>query len=149
MGVGRLSFLIPGDLPNPGIESMSLVSAVLAGGLLTTVPPGKTSILIGSNKLCTSHCHWFVQKSVHGSLGETYILQLVRLPGLEYMFKNRLGGQPAADGNVIWDMKLTVAHRQQMSVLQPWGTLWRSTRNLLSVPRPPNEAHSALSPSKN
>ena len=90
-----------------------------------------------------------MQKSVHGSLGETYILQLVRLPGLEYMFKNRLGGQPAADGNVIWDMKLTVADRQQMSVLQPWGTLWRSTRNLRSVPRPPNEAHSALSPSKN
>ena len=57
MGVGRLSFLIPGDLPNPGIEPVSLVSAVLAGGLLTTVLPGKTSILIGSNKLCTSHYH--------------------------------------------------------------------------------------------
>ena len=31
----------PGDLPNPGIEPMSLVSPALAGGFFTTVPPGK------------------------------------------------------------------------------------------------------------
>ena len=30
-----------GDLPDPGIKPMSLVSPTLAGGFLTTVPPGK------------------------------------------------------------------------------------------------------------
>ena len=33
-----LPFPFPGDLPKPGIKSMSLP---LAGGLFTTVPPGK------------------------------------------------------------------------------------------------------------
>ena len=36
-----LPFPIPGDLPNPGIESASLVSTALAGGFFTTAPPGK------------------------------------------------------------------------------------------------------------
>ena len=31
----------PGDRPNPGIETASLASPALAGGFLTTVPPGK------------------------------------------------------------------------------------------------------------
>ena len=31
----------PGDLPDPGIEPMSLVSPALAGGFFTTEPPGK------------------------------------------------------------------------------------------------------------
>ena len=31
----------PGDLPNPGMEPMSLVSPALAGGSFTTEPPGK------------------------------------------------------------------------------------------------------------
>ena len=31
----------PGGLPHPGIESMSLMSFALAGGFLTTEPPGK------------------------------------------------------------------------------------------------------------
>ena len=31
----------PGDCPNPGIESMSLVSPALASGFFTTEPPGK------------------------------------------------------------------------------------------------------------
>ena len=30
-----------GDLPNPGIEPMSLTSSALAGGFFTTAPPGK------------------------------------------------------------------------------------------------------------
>ena len=34
-------FLTPEDLPNPGIEPVSLVSLVLAGGFFTTAPPGK------------------------------------------------------------------------------------------------------------
>ena len=36
-----LSFLSPGDLPNPEIEPMS---PVLAGGFFTTEPPGKPQI---------------------------------------------------------------------------------------------------------
>ena len=31
----------PGDLPNPGIEPLSLASSALAGGFFTTAPPGK------------------------------------------------------------------------------------------------------------
>ena len=31
----------PGNLPDPGIEPVSLESAALAGGFFTTVPPGK------------------------------------------------------------------------------------------------------------
>ena len=31
----------PGDLPNPGIESASLMSPALAGGCLTAALPGK------------------------------------------------------------------------------------------------------------
>ena len=37
----RLPFPTPGDLPDPGVELMSLVSSALAGRLLTTVLPGK------------------------------------------------------------------------------------------------------------
>ena len=33
----------PGDLPNPGVEPPSLQSPALAGGFLTTEPPGKPS----------------------------------------------------------------------------------------------------------
>ena len=40
-----LPFLPPGDLPDPGIEPMSLVSPALAGGFFTTLPPGKPKIL--------------------------------------------------------------------------------------------------------
>ena len=38
-----LKVYTPGDLPNPGIEPMSLVSPVLAGRFFTTEPPGKPS----------------------------------------------------------------------------------------------------------
>ena len=31
----------PGDLPDPGIEPVSLTSPALVGGFFTTVPPGK------------------------------------------------------------------------------------------------------------
>jgi len=33
------------DLPDPGIKPISLMSPALAGGFLTTVPAGKTSLL--------------------------------------------------------------------------------------------------------
>ena len=57
MGDGGLSFPVPGDLPNTGIEPASLASAVSADGFFSAVPSGKPSVLIGTNKLCTSHCH--------------------------------------------------------------------------------------------
>ena len=36
-----LPFPTPGDLPNPGIKPMTLVSPELAGGFFTTAPPVK------------------------------------------------------------------------------------------------------------
>ena len=41
-----LPFHPPGDLPNPGIKSVSLASPVLAGRFFTTVPPGKPTKLL-------------------------------------------------------------------------------------------------------
>ena len=38
----ELPFPSPGNLPNPGIEPMSLVSPALAGGLFITEPPEKS-----------------------------------------------------------------------------------------------------------
>ena len=37
----RLLFPSPGDLPDPGIEPVSLGSPALADGFFTTEPPGK------------------------------------------------------------------------------------------------------------
>ena len=37
----ELPFPAPEDLPDPGIEPMSLASSALAGGLFTTEPPEK------------------------------------------------------------------------------------------------------------
>ena len=38
---GGLPFQTPGDLPDPGIEPVSLASPALAGGFCTTVPHWK------------------------------------------------------------------------------------------------------------
>ena len=38
----RLPFPPPGDLPDPGIETASLMSSALADEFFTTVPPGKS-----------------------------------------------------------------------------------------------------------
>ena len=35
----------PGNLPDPGIEPRFLISSVLAGGLFTTEPPGKSLVI--------------------------------------------------------------------------------------------------------
>ena len=40
-----LPFLTPGDLPNPGMEPVSLPSPALAGRFFTTAPPGKPNII--------------------------------------------------------------------------------------------------------
>ena len=37
-----LSFPSPGDLPDPGIESVTLASPALEGGFFTSEPPGKS-----------------------------------------------------------------------------------------------------------
>ena len=37
----------PGDLPDPGMEPVSLMSPALAGGFFTTVPPGKPTEVVG------------------------------------------------------------------------------------------------------
>ena len=42
----RLPFPPPGDLPNPEIEPVSLVSPALAGGFFTSVPPGKPNTCV-------------------------------------------------------------------------------------------------------
>ena len=39
-------FSLPGDLPDPGIQSASLVSPALAGGFFTTEPPGLPSNVV-------------------------------------------------------------------------------------------------------
>ena len=41
-----LPFSIPGDPPDPGIETVSLASPALADGFFTTVLPGKPNIYI-------------------------------------------------------------------------------------------------------
>ena len=56
--VERVAISFPGDLPNPGIKPESLA---LAGGFLTTEPPGKPCILSRTAlKLCKdcklNHC---------------------------------------------------------------------------------------------
>jgi len=43
----RLPFPTLRDLPDPGIEPMSLVSLALAGGFFTTEPSGKPNITTG------------------------------------------------------------------------------------------------------
>ena len=40
-----LPFPLPGDLPGPGIESLSLASPALAGRFFTTAPPGDPKIM--------------------------------------------------------------------------------------------------------
>ena len=45
-----LLFPTPGDLPDPGIETASLVSPALVGRFFTTVPPGKAVV-----EMITSH----------------------------------------------------------------------------------------------
>ena len=54
-----MSFPIPGDLPNPGIKSMSLVSPALAGKFFTTAPPGNPFAAAAAAKslqLCLTLC---------------------------------------------------------------------------------------------
>ena len=45
-----LPFPLPGDLPDPGIEPVSLMSPALAGGFFATEPPGKPHGRLGKAK---------------------------------------------------------------------------------------------------
>ena len=48
----RLSFPTPGDLPDPGIEPISLAPPALAGGFFSTVLPGKPARTVKGNLGC-------------------------------------------------------------------------------------------------
>ena len=57
-----LSFPIPGDLRDPGIERVSLAPSALAGRFFTSVPPGKPFIqLIGADYL---YLGWLTADSI-------------------------------------------------------------------------------------
>ena len=57
----ELPFTSPGDLPDSGIEPVSLVSPALAGRFFTTEPPGKSNSGLGSIQRCKKgHQRWVV-----------------------------------------------------------------------------------------
>ena len=57
----ELPFPSPGDLPDSGIEPVSLVSPALAGRFFTTEPPGKSNSGLGSIQRCKKgHQRWVV-----------------------------------------------------------------------------------------
>ena len=53
-----LPFPTPGDLSEPGTESVSLVSPALAGTFFTTVPPGNFSVSLLFAGSLTLHAEW-------------------------------------------------------------------------------------------
>ena len=61
----ELSFSLPGDLPNPGIEPVSTSSSVVAGGFFTTEPPGKPSLALDNTKSITPAWHRLFPASNH------------------------------------------------------------------------------------
>ena len=52
-----LPFPVPGDLPNPGMES---ASPALAGGFFTTEPPGKPTLGYSGYKTALSGCSFHI-----------------------------------------------------------------------------------------
>ena len=50
-----LLFPTPGDIPDPGIEPMSLASPALAGRFSTTVPPGRPTCRVNCKLLSRRH----------------------------------------------------------------------------------------------
>ena len=55
----------PGDLPGPGIKPVSPASPALAGGLFTTVPPGKPVPKIHEPCFVCTRCFYFMLKALH------------------------------------------------------------------------------------
>ena len=68
----------PGDLPNPGIETMSLMSAALAGtSSWPLVPPGKPLLCLGH---CTCHRKWVCGQGLRSSIIKGSVTFLGRDP---------------------------------------------------------------------
>ena len=80
----ELSFPTPGNLPNPGIEPMALVSPALAGRFFTTAPPGKMLVTQSCPTLCDPMGCSPPSSSVHG------ILQARLLEWLSFSSKGAL-----------------------------------------------------------
>ena len=88
----ELSFPLPGDLPDPGIEPVSPSSFVVAGGFFTTEPPGKPSLALDNTKSITpawqrlfpasNHLHTPGGPSVHQNFITSFGKEAERLPGL-------------------------------------------------------------------
>ena len=75
-------FPSPGDLPDPGVESTSPVSA---GGFFTTVPPGKSSIYIQFSSVaqsCPTLCN-AMNHSSQASLSITNSQSSLKLRSIE------------------------------------------------------------------
>ena len=74
------------DLPGPGLEP---VSPALAGGFLTTAPPGKPSQAFLESASCINHAHRsphlrpHFQGSPHGTLAPLGVTAPVSLPLFE------------------------------------------------------------------
>ena len=62
----RLPFPPPWDLPNPGIDSMSLSSSALVGRFFTTVMPGKPVCM--NKYLCARKCYILAIRFLHDSI---------------------------------------------------------------------------------
>ena len=73
-----LPLLPPGDLPDPGMEPMSLVSPAMAGRFFTTEPPEKPSISPKGNS--TSILHTFKNKWLQVVKFFSFYQYLVSLP---------------------------------------------------------------------
>ena len=61
----RLTFPTPGNLPDPGIEPVSLVSPALAGGFFTTDLPGKPICVLS---FMYTHTHTHTHTLTYGIL---------------------------------------------------------------------------------
>ena len=66
----------PGDLPDPGIEPMSLMSLALAGGFFTTSAMWKTPV--GSYMFIQSHACKNKRKKMKNNILHIYINQIIR-----------------------------------------------------------------------
>ena len=73
-----LPFSIPGDPPDPGIETVSLASPALADGFFTTVLPGKPNIYINivlsNNFVIRDHLNQYIFMSTWPFMWHIFIL---------------------------------------------------------------------------
>ena len=81
----------PGDLLDPGIESLSLISPALVGGFIPLSPPGKVIYLYVSEKKSVNHVRlsatlWTTQSS---GIHQAVILEWVAVPFSSESFQPR------------------------------------------------------------